>query len=99
MDKKDDNLIYEAYLEKNLKLKLAAILCALGIGSGCTSYQNYDQKYDKDKDLSPLIPSFFINDEQKPKVEKEVASILKNNPTIDNDRVINHIKDKYSDQS
>ena len=96
MDKKDDNLIYEAYLEENLKLKLAAILCALGIGGIGSGCQPLPKRYDKGKDFVPLL---FINDEQKSEVEKEVADILENNPTIDNDRVINHIKDKYSDQS
>ena len=101
MEKKDDNLIYEAYLEENLKLKLSAILCALGIGTGCSVFdKDGDGQFDyKDSDLYS-VPGFFIdNEEDKDQVEQEIIQILNKNPNVDSNKVVQHIVKKYNNES
>ena len=102
MEKKDDNLIYEAYLEENLKLKLSAILCALGIGTGCSVFdKDGDGQLDWDKQDNYHVPGWFLidNEEDKNKVEQEIIQILNKNPNVDSNKVVQHIVKKYNNES
>ena len=84
MDKEND-LIFEAYLEegtlRDIRMKLAAILCAVGISSGCVVYK--DPKSDFKIDLWDLleIPAGAMDlsgmsPEQHRKLQLDIENVL-----------------------
>ena len=85
----------------NLKLILPAILCALGLGTGCSVFdKDGDGQFDWDDSDLYKVPGFFIdNEEDKDQVEQEIIHILNKNPNFDSNQVIQHIVKKYNNES
>lgn len=86
----DDKLIYEKYLEENIKQAALSVLCALGIGTGCSTIdQGIQMMTPKHKEHSPNFnpndPTFQRNlqylfdklsDNEKQQLQRDIQQLL-----------------------
>ena len=86
----DDKLIYEKYLEENIKQAALSVLCALGIGTGCSTIdQGIKMMTPKHKEHSPNFnpndPTFQRNlqylfdklsDNEKQQLQRDIQQLL-----------------------
>ena len=88
----DDKLIYEKYLEENIKQAALSVLCALGLGTGCSTINKgidmitpKPKEFNPDDRFNPNNPDFLrslqylfdkLSDNEKQQLQRDIQQLL-----------------------